>query len=74
MANCWSAKTQSIPIDLVRQATPSGLHSGQVIGAAEAGMHVCTGKADGDTLADGLAMGEACDVGEVHLFVEAEPF
>ena len=57
------------PVDLVMLATPSGLHSGQVIAAAEAGLHVCTGKPMATRWADGVAMVKACDDAGVQLFV-----
>ena len=59
----------SISIDLVVLATPSGLHSGQVIAAAEAGLHVCTEKPMATRWDDGVAMVRACDAAGVELFV-----
>jgi len=59
----------SIPIDLVVLATPSGLHPGQVIAAAEAGLHVCTEKPMATRWDDGVAMVRACDAAGVYLFV-----
>ena len=56
-----AAKTQSTPVDLVVLATPSGLHPGQVIAAAEAGLHVCTEKPMATRWTDGLAMVQSCD-------------
>ena len=56
-------------LDLVVLATPSGLHPGQVIAAAEAGLHVCTEKPMATRWADGVAMVKACDQAGVHLFV-----
>ena len=56
-------------IDLVVLATPSGLHPGQVIAAAEAGVHVCTEKPMATRWADGVAMVNACDAAGVRLFV-----
>ena len=64
-----AARTQSNPVDLVVLATPSGLHPGQVIAGAEAGLHVCTEKPMATRWADGLAMVKACDEAGVHLFV-----
>ncbi len=55
--------------DLVVLATPSGLHPGQVIAAAEAGLHVCTEKPMATRWADGVAMVKACDDAGVRLFV-----
>jgi len=59
----------STPVDLVVLATPSGLHPGQVIAAAEAGLHVCTEKPMATRWDDGLAMVRACDAAGVQLFV-----
>ena len=64
---------QSTPVDLVVLATPSGLHPGQVIAAAESGLHVCTEKPMATRWADGVAMVKACDEA-VHLFVVTKPF
>lgn len=64
-----AAQAQSTPVDLVVLATPSGLHPGQVIAAAEAGLHVCTEKPMATRWADGVAMVKACDQAGVHLFV-----
>lgn len=57
------------PVDLVVLATPSGLHSEQVIAAAEVGLHVCTEKPMATRWADGVAMVKACDAAGVRLFV-----
>ncbi|MFM7311872.1 MAG: Gfo/Idh/MocA family protein [Cyanobium sp.] len=64
-----AVRSGSLPLDLVVLATPSGLHAGQVIAAAEAGLHVCTEKPMATRWADGLAMVRACDAAGVHLFV-----
>jgi UDP-N-acetyl-2-amino-2-deoxyglucuronate dehydrogenase len=64
-----AAQSGSTPVDLVVLATPSGLHPGQVIAAAEAGLHVCTEKPMATRWADGVAMVKACDEAGVHLFV-----
>jgi len=64
-----AVKVGSIDVDLVVLATPSGLHSGQVIAAAEAGVHVCTEKPMATRWADGVAMVKACDEAGVRLFV-----
>ena len=64
-----AAQTNSTPVDLVVLATPSGLHPGQVIAAAEAGLHVCTEKPMATRWADGVAMVRACDTAGVYLFV-----
>ena len=64
-----SAQSGATPVDLVVLATPSGLHSGQVIAAAKAGLHVCTEKPMATRWADGVAMVKACDDAAVRLFV-----
>ena len=64
-----AAQDGSTPVDLVVLATPSGLHPGQVIAAAAAGLHVCTEKPMATRWADGVAMVKACDQAGVHLFV-----
>ena len=63
------AQTKRTPVDLVVLATPSGLHPGQVIAAAEAGLHVCTEKPMATRWVDGVAMVKACDKAGVQLFV-----
>jgi len=64
-----AAQAGTTPVDLVVLATPSGLHPGQVIAAAEAGLHVCTEKPMATRWADGVAMVKACDQAGVRLFV-----
>ena len=64
-----AAQEGTIPIDLVVLATPSGMHSAQVIKAAKIGMHVCTEKPMATSWADGIAMVKACDDAGVRLFV-----
>ena len=64
-----AAQACTTPVDLVVLATPSGLHPGQVIAAAEAGLHVCTEKPMATRWADGVAMVKACDQAGVRLFV-----
>jgi UDP-N-acetyl-2-amino-2-deoxyglucuronate dehydrogenase len=64
-----AAQAGNTPVDLVVLATPSGLHPGQVIAAAEAGLHVCTEKPMATRWADGVAMVKACDEAGVRLFV-----
>jgi UDP-N-acetyl-2-amino-2-deoxyglucuronate dehydrogenase len=64
-----AAQIGATPVDLVVLATPSGLHPGQVIAAAEAGLHVCTEKPMATRWADGVAMVKACDDAGVRLFV-----
>jgi UDP-N-acetyl-2-amino-2-deoxyglucuronate dehydrogenase len=56
-------------LDCVVLATPSGLHAGQAIEAAEAGRHVVTEKPMATRWKDGLAMVRACDQAGVQLFV-----
>jgi UDP-N-acetyl-2-amino-2-deoxyglucuronate dehydrogenase len=55
--------------DCVVLATPSGLHPGQAIQAADAGFHVMTEKPMATRWQDGLAMVRACDEAGVRLFV-----
>ncbi len=55
--------------DVVVLCTPSGLHPGQTIMAAQAGRHVITEKPMATRWADGKAMVEACDNAGVNLFV-----
>jgi UDP-N-acetyl-2-amino-2-deoxyglucuronate dehydrogenase len=64
-----AAESGTTPVDLVVLATPSGLHPGQVMAAAEAGLHVCTEKPMATRWADGVAMVKACDDAGVRLFV-----
>jgi UDP-N-acetyl-2-amino-2-deoxyglucuronate dehydrogenase len=55
--------------DVVALCTPSGLHPGQTILAAQHGVHVVTEKPMATRWADGLAMVRACDEARVRLFV-----
>ena len=64
-----AVQQQTTVIDMVVLATPSGLHPGQVIHAAEAGLHVITEKPMATRWADGVAMVKACDDAGVRLFV-----
>jgi UDP-N-acetyl-2-amino-2-deoxyglucuronate dehydrogenase len=64
-----AAQSGTTPVDLVVLATPSGLHPGQVIAAAESGLHVCTEKPMATRWADGMTMVKACDQAGVRLFV-----
>ena len=64
-----AVKAGSVQVDLVVLATPSGLHSKQVILAANAGLNVCTEKPMATRWADGVAMVKACDEAGVRLFV-----
>jgi UDP-N-acetyl-2-amino-2-deoxyglucuronate dehydrogenase len=51
-----AAQTGTTSVDLVVPATPSGLHPGQVIAAAEAGLHMCTGRPMTTRCVDWVAM------------------
>ncbi len=62
-------KNKKIDIDLVVLATPSGLHSRQVIAAAKSKVNVCTEKPMATKWEDGLKMLEECKLNEVKLFV-----
>jgi UDP-N-acetyl-2-amino-2-deoxyglucuronate dehydrogenase len=64
-----AAQAGTTPVDLVVLATPSGLHPGQVVAAAEVGLNVCTEKPMATRWADGVAMVKACDAAGVRLFV-----
>jgi UDP-N-acetyl-2-amino-2-deoxyglucuronate dehydrogenase len=55
--------------DCVVLASPSGLHSAQVIRVAAAGRHVMTEKPMATRWQDGLDMVRACDAAGVRLFV-----
>ncbi len=55
--------------DVVALCTPSGLHSGQAIQCAQAGIHVMTEKPMATRWADGVAMVDECDRAGVRLFV-----
>jgi UDP-N-acetyl-2-amino-2-deoxyglucuronate dehydrogenase len=55
--------------DVVVLATPSGLHAGQTVAAAEAGRHVVTEKPMATRWQDGKAMVSACDSAGVRLYV-----
>jgi len=55
--------------DLVVVATPSGLHSDQVIQVAQSGRHVMTEKPMATKWSDGLRMVKACEDANVRLFV-----
>ena len=64
-----SVRDGSLQVDLVVLATPSGLHSSQVIACAQAGIHVCTEKPMATRWEDGVSMVKACDEAGVRLFV-----
>ncbi len=64
-----AVKEGTIQVDLVVLATPSGMHSDQVIKAAKLGIHVCTEKPMATSWGDGVAMVKACDEAGVRLFV-----
>ena len=55
--------------DVVALCTPSGLHSGQAVQCAQAGVHVMTEKPMATRWADGIAMVDECDRAGVRLFV-----
>ncbi|MBZ9674722.1 Gfo/Idh/MocA family protein [Mesorhizobium sp. ES1-1] len=55
--------------DCVILTTPSGLHPGQTVQVAQAGIHVMTEKPMATRWKDGLAMVDACDRAGVRLFV-----
>lgn len=55
--------------DVVVLSTPSGLHAGQTILCARAGVHVMTEKPMATRWEDGKRMVDACDAAGVHLFV-----
>jgi len=56
-------------LDLVAICTPSGLHSEQVILAAQHGVHVVAEKPMATRWSDGMRMVKACDAARVRLFV-----
>jgi len=56
-------------LDAVVLSTPSGLHAGQAILAAQAGRHVVTEKPMATRWQDGKRMVAACDAAGVRLFV-----
>jgi UDP-N-acetyl-2-amino-2-deoxyglucuronate dehydrogenase len=56
-------------VDVVALCTPSGLHPGQAIQAAQAGCHVMTEKPMATRWSDGLEMVQECDRAGVQLFV-----
>jgi UDP-N-acetyl-2-amino-2-deoxyglucuronate dehydrogenase len=56
-------------VDAVVLSTPSGLHAGQAILAAQAGRHVVTEKPMATRWQDGKRMVAACDAAGVRLFV-----
>ncbi len=56
-------------LDVVSVCTPSGLHSGQTIEIAKAGVHVISEKPMATRWNDGLEMVKACDENGVRLFV-----
>lgn len=55
--------------DLIALCTPSGLHPGQTILAAQSGIHVMTEKPMATRWSDGLRMVKACDDARTRLFV-----
>lgn len=63
------AMLQEIRPDVIALCTPSGLHPGQAITAAQHGVHVITEKPMAVRWADGIRMVDACDEAGVYLFV-----
>jgi len=70
-AQCFKDMTRLLQADLdvVVLCTPSGLHAQQTMAVAAAGKHVIVEKPMATSWADGLAMVQACDQANVHLFV-----
>lgn len=64
-----AAKNKKLFIDLIVLATPSGLHSSQVISAAKCGLNICTEKPMATRWQDGVNMVKTCDLEKVNLFV-----
>jgi UDP-N-acetyl-2-amino-2-deoxyglucuronate dehydrogenase len=60
---------KSLNLDIIVLATPSGLHSNQVIQIAKTSKHIMTEKPMATRWQDGLNMVEACDNAGVYLFV-----
>lgn len=65
----FEAMLGEIRPDVVTLCTPSGIHPGQAILAAEYGIHVVTEKPMATRWSDGLRMVRACDAAGVHLLV-----
>lgn len=57
------------PADVVILTTPSGLHAGQTVAAAQSGRHVVTEKPMATRWEDGKRMVNACEEAGVQLFV-----
>ena len=68
-ADLLAAAKGALGADCIVLTTPSGLHSRQVVEAAQHGLHVMTEKPMATRWADGLAMVKACDEAGVRLFV-----
>ncbi len=64
-----ASKNKKLSIDLIVFATPSGLHSSQVISAAKLGINVCTEKPMATRWEDGINMVKTCEMEKVKLFV-----
>ena len=62
-------RSQKVKVDLIILATPSGLHSSQVIAGSKLGIHMCSEKPMATNLIDGKRMLDACKTANVHLFV-----
>jgi len=56
-------------LDVVSICTPSGIHPGQTVEIANAGVHVISEKPMATRWNDGLKMVKACDAANVRLFV-----
>ena len=64
-----ASKNNKLTIDLIVFATPSGMHSSQVISAARLGINVCTEKPMATRWKDGVDMVKTCEKEKVRLFV-----
>ena len=60
---------KTLNLDLLTLATPSGMHSSQVISAAKLGVNICTEKPMATKWEDGLEMIRACEEARVNLYV-----
>lgn len=65
----YETMLEKVEADVMVICTPSGLHPGQGIMAAERGLHVITEKPMATRLDEADALVEACDKAGVHLFV-----
>ncbi|WP_219045857.1 Gfo/Idh/MocA family protein [Prochlorococcus marinus] len=64
-----SHERHELKIDLVVIATPSGMHSSQVIMAAKKGIHCCSEKPMATNWTDAKEMVKACEDNDVKLFI-----